>query len=60
MLAKNSHWIPMLLEEFHASPQTWHSVLYTPHISVEFLKFIQTRDTCQRQKYVYASPRGLV
>lgn len=65
-----SPWIPILLKEFHATPQGGHSGFYWTYRRVaanlywfrmksRVQQYVQEWYVCQRQKYLAASPGGL-
>lgn len=71
VLAANSVYIPLLLQEFHSSPtgghsgflRTYHRIagnLYWVGMKRSIQDFVRSCDTCQRQKYVAMSPAGLL
>ena len=71
VLAANSVYIPLLLQEFHSSPTGGHSGflrtyrriagnLYWVGMKRSIQDFVRSCDTCQRQKYVAMSPAGLL
>lgn len=71
VLSTSSVWIPLLLKEFHSTPQGGHFGFYRTHRRLAanlywvgmkkcIQKFVQECDVCQRQKYVASSPDGLL
>lgn len=71
VLAASFGWIPILLKEFHSTPQGGHSGFYRTYRRVaanlywlgmkkQVQQFVQACDVCQRQKYVASSPGGLL
>ncbi|GAU16969.1 hypothetical protein TSUD_37270 [Trifolium subterraneum] len=71
LLSAKSSMIPLLLTEFHATPQGGHSGFYRTYIRLAanvywvgmkstVQEFVKACDTCQRQKYLTSSPGGLL
>ncbi|MCH79682.1 transposon Tf2-1 polyprotein, partial [Trifolium medium] len=71
VLSKMSVMIPMLLAEFHSTPQGGHSGFYRTYrrlaANVYWIgmkntvqEFVKKCDVCQRQKYLASSPGGLL
>jgi hypothetical protein len=71
VVSKQSSLIPILLKEFHETPQAGHSGFYKTYrrlaanvywmgMKSTVQEFVRNCDTCQRQKYLAASPGGLL
>lgn len=71
VIPSNSPIIPTLLQEFHSSPTGGHSGflrtyrrlagnLYWVGMKKVIMEFVRSCATCQRQKYMAASPSGLL
>nr|KYP38490.1 Retrotransposable element Tf2 [Cajanus cajan] len=71
VIPAKSPWIPKLLDEFHSTPQGGHSGflrtyrrvaanLYWQGMKTDIMKYVQSCDICQRQKYTTAVPGGLL
>jgi len=71
VLSADFVWIPILLYEFHSTPQGGHSGFYRTYrrlvanlywvgMKKSIQMFVQECDICQRQKYVARSPAGLM
>ncbi|PNX97977.1 hypothetical protein L195_g021217, partial [Trifolium pratense] len=71
VLSKMSVMIPMLLAEFHSTPQGGHSGFYRTYrrlaanvywvgMKNTVQEYVKKCDVCQRQKYLASSPGGLL
>lgn len=71
VISANSPCIPLLLKEFHATPQGGHSGFYRTYRRIAanlfwfgmkktIQQFVMACDICQRQKYLAAAPGGLL
>lgn len=71
VVLEKSPWIPMLLKEFHTTPQGGHSGFYRTYRRVTtnlywmgmkkcVQQFVMDCDVCQRQKYMATAPGGLL
>ncbi|PNX93254.1 Ty3/gypsy retrotransposon protein, partial [Trifolium pratense] len=71
VIPANSSMIPMLLTEFHTTPQGGHSGFYKTYRRIAanvywigmkntVQDFVKACDICQRQKYLTTSPGGLL
>ncbi|MCH79689.1 Ty3/gypsy retrotransposon protein [Trifolium medium] len=71
VMSNKSMLIPILLEEFHFTPQGGHSGFYKTYRRVAanvywigmkgtIQEFVRSCDICQRQKYLASSPGGLL
>ncbi|GAU22407.1 hypothetical protein TSUD_122930 [Trifolium subterraneum] len=71
VISKNSLLIPVLLDEFHSSPQGGHSGFYKTYrrlaaniywvgMKGTIQEYVRRCDVCQRQKYMATSPGGLL
>lgn len=71
VISATSPWIPILLKEFHVTPQGGHSRFYRTYRRVAanlywlgmkkmVQQFVMDCDICQRQKYMATAPGGLL
>ncbi|KAK2389125.1 hypothetical protein QL285_062745 [Trifolium repens] len=71
VISKKSAFIPVFLNEFHATPQGGHSGFYKTYRRIaanvywigmkgDIQEYVRSCDTCQRQKYLASSPGGLL
>ncbi|PNX92424.1 retrotransposon-related protein [Trifolium pratense] len=71
VISSKSLLIPVLLDEFHSSPQGGHSGFYKTYrrlaaniywigMKGTIQEYVRGCDVCQRQKYVASSPGGLL
>ena len=71
VISRHSTLIPILLQEFHATPQSGHSGFYKTYrriaenvywigIKSKVQEFVRSCDVFQRQKYLACSPGGFL
>ena len=71
VLSSQSQLIPVLLQEFHATPQGGHSGFYKTYRRIAtnvywmgmkgtIQEYVRSCDICQRQKYMATAPGGLL
>ena len=71
VISRHSTLIPILLQEFHATPQSGHSGFYKTYRRIaenvywigmksKVQEFVRSCDVCQRQKYLACSPGGFL
>jgi hypothetical protein len=71
VISSKSQLIPLMLKEFHATPQGGHSGFYKTYRRIAanvfwsgmkgaIQDYVKSCDVCQRQKYLASSPGGLL